>query len=178
MRRGRRQHEDREVDLAALVDVLSNMLFFLLATVTFLQLKTLNAAVPALSKGEVSTGKAVDVSLEIRAAGYALKASGDPADGKLPPLAVAKDLPRQGDGHLDTKALTRELWEIKKVAPEVKNILIFPEQGILFDEIVQTMDASRDMPSSGDPKKRVPLFTRPVLSELVGAGGEPARELP
>jgi biopolymer transport protein ExbD len=177
MRRGRRHHEDREVDLAALVDVLSNMLFFLLATVTFLQLKTLNAAVPALSKGDVSTGKAVDVSVEIRATGYALKASGDPADKRQAALAVQKDLPRRGDGHLDTKALTRELWDIKKVAPEVKNIMIFPEQGVLFEEIVQTMDASRDMPSILDPKKRVPLFTRPVLSELVGAA-DAARELP
>ena len=39
----RRKLEEKEPDLAALVDVLANMLFFLLATVTFLQLKTLNA---------------------------------------------------------------------------------------------------------------------------------------
>jgi biopolymer transport protein ExbD len=177
MRRSRHRHEDREVDLAALVDVLANMLFFLLATVTFLQLKTLNAAVPALSKGDVSTGKAVDVTVEIRGAGYALKASGEPADKKQAALAIQKELPRKSDGQLDTKSLTRELWDIKKLAPEVKNIMIFPEQGIVFDEIVQTMDASRDMPSLLDPRKRVPLFTRPVLSELV-VDDEPPRELP
>jgi biopolymer transport protein ExbD len=176
MLRARNRHEEKEVDLAALVDVLSNMLFFLLATVTFLQLKTLNAAVPALTTGEVSTGKAVDVSLEIRATGYVLKASGEPADRKVAALAISRDLPRK-DGKLDVKALTRELWDIKKVAPEVKNIMIFPEAGVLFDDIVQTMDATREMPSVLDPKKRVPLFTRPVLSELVTDADKP-RETP
>jgi biopolymer transport protein ExbD len=177
MLRARRRPDDREVDLAALVDVLSNMLFFLLATVTFLQLKTLNAAVPALSTGDVSTGKGVDVSVEIRAAGYRLKADGSPADVRQPALSVDKELPRRSDGELDTRALTRELWEVKKVAPEAKNILLFPEAGILFDDIVKTMDAARDMPSILDARKRVPLFTRPVLSELTTAA-DAAPELP
>jgi len=173
----RRAHEEKEVDLAALVDVLSNMLFFLLATVTFLQLKTLNAAVPALSTGPVSTGKAVDVSVEIHPTGFALKASGDPADKSQGSLQVQLDIPRTGDGKLDTKALTAALWDIKKKAPETKNIMIFPEQGTQFEEIVQTMDASREMKSILDSKKKVPLFTRPVLSELVTDDDKP-REAP
>jgi biopolymer transport protein ExbD len=163
----RREHETGEVDLAALVDVLANMLFFLLATVTLLQLKTLNAAVPALSTGAVSTGKGVDVSVEVRASGYVLKASGEPADKTLTFAPVDKAIPRRSDNHLDTGALSRELWEIKKVAPEVKNIMIFPAEGLLFEEVVQTMDASREFPSVTDPTKKVPLFSRPVLSELV-----------
>ena len=163
----RREHETGEVDLAALVDVLANMLFFLLATVTLLQLKTLNAAVPALSTGAVSTGKGVDVSVEVRASGYILKASGEPADKKLTFAPVDKAIPRRSDNHLDTVGLSRELWEIKKVAPEVKNIMIFPAEGLLFEEVVQTMDASREFPSVTDPTKKVPLFSRPVLSELV-----------
>ncbi len=173
----KRPHEEREVDLAALVDVLSNMLFFLLATVTFLQLKTLNAAVPALSTGAVSTGKAVDVSVEIKIEGYSLKASGDPADKSVGTLAVTKDIPRKSDGSLDSKTLTAELWDIKKKAPEAKNIMIFPQQGTVFEEIVKTMDASREMASILDSKKKVPLFTRPVLSELVEETDKP-RETP
>jgi biopolymer transport protein ExbD len=169
----RRPHEEKEVDLAALVDVMSNMLFFLLATVTFLQLKTLNAAVPALSTGPVSTGKAVDVSLEINPVGYSLKATGDPADKSVGTLAIAKDIPRKGDGSLDSKTLTAELWEIKRKAPEAKNIMIFPTDGTAFDEIVKTMDASREMPSILDPRRKVQLFTRPVLSELVTEDAPP-----
>jgi biopolymer transport protein ExbD len=163
----RRAHHEAEVDLAALVDVLANMLFFLLATVTLLQLKTLNASVPALSTGAVSTGKAVDVSVEVRADGFLLKASGEPADKNAVFTPVDKTIPRSSDGQLDTKTLSQELWAIKKVAPETKNIMIFPEQGILFDEIVKTMDASREVPSVLDPKKKIPMFSRPALSELV-----------
>jgi biopolymer transport protein ExbD len=174
----RKKHEEKEVDLAALVDVLSNMLFFLLATVTFLQLKTLNAAVPALSTGEVSTGKAVDVSVEIRSAGYILKASGEPADKKVGALAVSEEIPRKQDGTLDTKTLTLKLRDIKLKAPETRNIMIFPEKGIVFDEIVHTMDASRETPSQLDPSKKVQLFTRPVLSELVTEDAPPADGAP
>lgn len=173
--RPRKPHEEKEVDLAALVDILSNMLFFLLATVSFLQLKTLNAAVPALSTGAVSTGKAVDVSVEVKSTGFVLKAQGEAADPNVKFKPVQIEIARNGDGSLDAKALTKELWEIKKQAPETKNIMIFPEQGIMFEDIVKTMDASREMPSIVDPKKKVPLFTRPVLSELV-TGDEQPRE--
>ena len=156
---------DKEVDLAALVDVLANMLFFLLATVTFLQLKTLNAAVPALSTSDVpSEEKVVSVSVEVRKSGYILKASGELPSG--PYEGVDERIARNSDGSLDSKALTKQLWEIKKVANDTKNITILPEQGVAFEDIVLTMDASREMPSILDSKKKVPLFTRPVLSDL------------
>jgi biopolymer transport protein ExbD len=173
--RPRKPHEEKEVDLAALVDILSNMLFFLLATVSFLQLKTLNAAVPALSTGAVSTGKAVDVSVEVKSTGFVLKATGEPADPNVKFTPVQLEIARNGDGTLNTKKLTEELWQIKKVAPETKNIMIFPEQGTVFEDIVKTMDASREMPSLVNPNTKVPLFTRPVLSELV-TGDEKPRE--
>ena len=175
MSKRRRQHEEREVDLAALVDVLGNMLFFLLATVSFLQLKTLNAAVPALSMSSDVSTKAVNVSVEIKTTGYVLKAEGDAADASTGKIAVARDIPRGADGVLDTKTLAKELWEIKKKTPETKNIMIFPEQGTVFEDIIKTMDASREMKSIVDPNKKVPLFSRPVLSELV-TGDEKARD--
>ncbi len=175
MLKRRRKHEGSELDLAPLVDVLGNMLFFLLATVSFLQLKTLNAALPALSKSADVSTKAVNVSIEITAAGYLLKAEGDPADASAGKVSVQKHIVRAPNGALDGKALAKELWEVKKRTPETKNIMIFPEPGILFEDIVKTMDASREMPSIVDPKKKVPLFTRPVLSELV-TGDEKARE--
>ena len=171
----RKAHEEREVDLAALVDILGNMLFFLLATVSFLQLKTLNASVPALSTGPVSTGRSVDVTVEVKASGLVLKATGEPADTSQKAISVQLDIARLSDGKLDTKTFTEELWKIKKVAPETKNIMVFPEQTIKFDDVVTTMDAAREMPSLVDPNKKVPLFTRPVLSELV-TGDEQARD--
>jgi len=171
----RRKHEEKEVDLAALVDIFGNMLFFLLATVSFLQLKTLNASVPALTTGAPSTLRAVNVTLEIKSTGYSLKAEGEPVDVTAPKVTIQKEFPRNAEGKLDPKALTKELWEIKRLSPETKNIMIFPEQNTIFEEIVATMDASREMPSIIDPRKKVPLFTRPVLSELV-TGNEIPRD--
>ena len=138
MPRKRKIDGEKEVDLAALVDILGNMLFFLLATVSFLQLKTLNASVPALSSGPVSTGKAVDVTIEVKQIGYALKVTGEAADPSVGKVELQRDIPRITDAAickerkavapcLDARTLTKELWEVKKKAPETKNVMIFPE---------------------------------------------------
>lgn len=163
--RARKKHDEKEVDLAALVDVMASLIFFLMATVTFLSLRTVNAAVPAMSSGKVDTGKSVDVSLEVTSAGFVLKAVGESPDKSIGKVAVEERIARRSDGTLDGKALTKQLWEIKKKAPEQKNIVIIPEDSIAFADIVLAMDASRDMPSIVDARKRVPLFPRPVLSE-------------
>jgi biopolymer transport protein ExbD len=177
--RRRKIEGDKEVDLAALVDILANMLFFLLATVSFLQLKTLNASVPALSdKTEVVSDKAVNVTIEIKSTGHVLKVTGQPADKTQKALTIQKDIARLSDGSLDTKSLTKELWEVKKISPETKNVMIFPEQTMPFEDIVRTMDAAREMPSIIDPKKKVPLFPRPVLSELVTGNEQPRDDVP
>src|SRR5215212_918730 len=88
---------EKEVDLAALVDILGNMLFFLLATVSFLQLKTLNASVPALSSGPVTTGKSVDVTIEVKQTGYSLKVTGEAADPSVGKVELQRDIPRITD---------------------------------------------------------------------------------
>ncbi len=163
--RPRKKHEEREVDLAALIDIMASMIFFLMATVTFLSLRTVNAAVPAMSTGAVSTGKSVDVTLTVTAEGYYLKASGEMNDPKAKPVRIEEKIGRRSSGALDTRELTKQLWEIKKIASEQKNIIIMPDDSISFDEIIATMDASREMASIVDKKKRVPLFSRPVLSE-------------
>lgn len=168
----RRSPEPGEINLAALIDIFSTMLFFLMTTVTFMSLKTLNASVPALSKGEVSTDDAVNVSVRITDEGYVFQASGQPADSSHKPLEVNVEIPRtkgllDDEARWDAKKLTEECWKVKKIAPEVKNVMIFPEPDIPFDAVVLTMDATREMPSIIDPSKRVPLFTRPVLSELI-----------
>jgi biopolymer transport protein ExbD len=166
MPRRREIEGEKEVDLAALVDVMSNMLFFLLATVSFLQLKTLNAAVPIASNAAVSTGKSVDVSVSITDTGYILDAHGESSDTKVGRVDVHQEIPRVGKD-LNAKELTKQLWEVKKKAPENKNIIIQAELTIPFQDVITTMDASREMPSIVDPKKKVPLFSRPVLSRAV-----------
>jgi biopolymer transport protein ExbD len=174
---------EKEVDLAALVDIFANMLFFLLATVSFLQLKTLNASVPIASSASVSTGKSVDVAVAISDTGYVLDAHGESSDAKIGRVDIHVEIPRKG-AELDTKELTKQLWEVKKKAPENKNIIIQAELAIPFQDVVSTMDASREMPSILDSKKKVPLFTRPVLSravtdeDLAPPGGTPPPPAP
>lgn len=168
----RRPVELQELNIASLIDIFSIMLFFLMTTVTFLSLKTLNASVPALSKGEVNTSDGVNVSVRVTESGYVVQASGQPADGSQERLDVNAEIPKKkglfdDKARFDAKGLSAELWKVKKVAPEVKDVMIFPGPDIAFEDVIITMDATREMPSIINPNKRVPLFTRPVLSELI-----------
>lgn len=165
----RKKIDDVELNLAPLIDIFANMLFFLMTTVSFLTLKTLNASVPAMAKpGEkVDTLDQVNVSVEVLPEGFVLKASGQPDDKSARRLELSKTIARRSNGQLDVDELTDELWEVKKVASSQKVVMIFPAANIPFQDVVATMDATRDMASLVDPKKRVLLFPRPVLSELV-----------
>jgi len=165
----RKKFEQGELNLAPLIDIFANMLFFLMTTVSFLTLKTLNASVPAMAKpGEkVDTLDQVNVSVEVLPEGYVLKASGQPDDKSARRMDLSKSIARKSSGELDTEELTEELWEVKKAASSQKVVMIFPAENIPFQDVIATMDATRDMASLVDPTKRVLLFPRPVLSELV-----------
>ena len=104
--------------------------------------------------------------LTINETGYKLQANGPVEDPEAPELAIDKDIPKKGDNY-DTEALTAELWEIKRKASQHKNIMIFPAADIPVEHVINTMDATREMPSIINRNKRVPLFTRPVLSEII-----------
>jgi len=157
---------DTELNLSSMIDIMSIMLFFLMTTVTFMTLKTLNTSVPASSSGAVSTTDGVNVSVEVLADKLVMKASGQPEDKSVARLDKTLEIPLKADASYDYEMLTAELWKVKEVAPEAKNIMIFPADGIVFQHIVSTMDAVREKKSTLDPNKVVPMFTRPVLSEL------------
>ena len=140
--------ETKEVDLAALVDIMGNMLFFLLATVVFVQLHTVNASIPTVG----TPGDGVSVNVEIKADGYVVKTYGLEQN-------VDATLPR------DTQKLTKQLWAIKQLSLATKSITITPDDEITTQEILATIDAAREMPSISDPKRKVPLFTKPALAD-------------
>ena len=118
----------------------------------------------------MSTKDGVNVAVEIREDGFVLTASGSPEDKKEAPLAVNQTIPllaQPEDGlQHDIDQLSRALWDIKKKAPEVKNIMINPGPGTPFHIVIATMDATRERRSDVDKSRSIPLFTRPVLTEL------------
>jgi hypothetical protein len=158
------------VDLTALMDILSNIIFFLMASFGAAAVTMIPASAPAISDiGDSDVADELDkVTLTI-----GLKRSGevhvsaansgiDPAElaqfsRTFSPLADAKEM-------IDAKALNDHLTVLKQKFPKSKDAIIVPEGKVTYEQLIKTMDASRERFLEG---AFLPLFPAVVVSSIV-----------
>lgn len=155
-----------DLNLTPLMDVMSNILFFLLAAFGAAILSYINVSYPVQSDGEPSPMKTdqVTVNLQITPTEYKINASNDevPAE-KLAELR--KTIPHK-DGKHDFAALNRWLYEIKTKYPASETAIMVPDGTVVYDVMIRTMDAVREIKLEG---KRFRLFPKMVVADLVKA---------
>jgi biopolymer transport protein ExbD len=176
--------DDQPIDLnlTALMDILSNILFFLLASFGAAVISVVSASVPVSSADEDDNSKttdAVTMTVAINPTGYRLTGSSEtltpeetdklkvtlPRTNHLP-----KDNPKGSTlNELDFEKLTAALARVKSAFPKSESVIIVPEPTILYDEVVQTMDACRekvDKDAQGKQTKKL-LFGKVVVSTTI-----------
>lgn len=161
-----------DLNLTPLMDVMSNILFFLMAGFGAAIISYLAATIPVQSESEAPpdaprTDRVV-VNLQMNSDGYKLSASND----KVPPADLAKHkqvLRKRETGGYDNAALTAALMEIKKQYPASDTIMILPAETVVYDEIVSAMEASKGT-AKGEQKIR--LFPKAVIADLVKADAD------
>lgn len=162
-----------DLNLTPLMDVMSNILFFLLASVGASVVALLPASVPTRSDSAGSAEPARDqvmVTLQLAPVGFTANLQNE----SLPAAelqALRFSLPAgAGPWALPYEALTAKLWEIKKKYPASDTIILLPEPKVPYDVIIRTMDAARGLLPPGSPgregQKNVNLFTKVVISDL------------
>lgn len=156
-----------DLNLTPLMDVMSNILFFLLASFGAAILSFINVAVPVQSDGEPTPMKTdqVTVNLQITPGEYRVNCSND----ELPPeklQELKRTIPRLADGSYDFATLNRTLYEIKLKYPSSETAIMVPDGTVLYDSMIRTMDAVRDIRVDG---KRFRLFPKMVVADLVKA---------
>lgn len=171
-----------ELNLTAFMDILSNLLFFLLASFGVAVIAAVSASVPVTSTEEGDLAKsddAVTMTVAIGRDGFRLSAASD----TLPPerlqtLAAslartnrppAEPIPGSSLNALDFTSLTDLLFRVKETYPKSETVILVPEPAIKYAEVVQTMDAARDRLEKDDQgvagKKRG--FGKVVVSTLI-----------
>ena len=158
-----------DLNLTPLMDVMSNILFFLLAGFGAAILSFLAASVPVQSDSDAApdaprTDK-VTVNLQIAAEGYKLSIAND----RLPPDELAKGwsvLQKTAKGTYDNDALSATLLELKRKYPASDTVMIVPSDATVYEEIVAAMEASKDVKQAG---QRLRLFPKAVIADLVKA---------
>jgi biopolymer transport protein ExbD len=158
-----------ELNLTALMDILSNLLFFLLASFGATIVMAINGTVPVQSadKSDVAdTKQTVTVNIKMTKDTLELAPMGmSQTEEELGPMR--KTIGRKGDS-FDFDALTKHLQAIKSKWPRSDTIILTPEAGVNYDAMIRTMDASREVDMVVDGKsKPVKLFPTVVVSTVL-----------
>jgi biopolymer transport protein ExbD len=133
------------LNLTALMDILSNLLFFLLASFGAAVIMGITAAVPVQSaeKSDVADkAQQVTVAIKLAKTGYEVFAQGS-AQTAEELAKLTKAIPVTGDGP-DYQNLVRHLLTIKERYPASDTIILTVEPGVSYEIMVKTMDAARE----------------------------------
>jgi biopolymer transport protein ExbD len=158
-----------QLNLTALMDILSNLLFFLLAAFGATIVMVINATVPVQSSDEsgvADSKRAVTLNVSANKEGFKVSALGT-AFTQEELDAMGRIIPLHGKTH-DFAALTRHLRDIKQKFPKSDTAILTPEAGLKYEVLVRTMDAAREYESKeGVAVQTVALFPTIVVSTLV-----------
>jgi len=155
-----------ELNLTALMDILSNLLFFLLACFGATIVMGINATVPVQSadKNDVAaTKQTVTATLSVGAQGFDVTFSGQSQSAdELEKLH--RKFPLK-DGELDFAALTAHLLSVKEKYPRSDTMILASESGTKYDAMIKTMDAAREAEVTVSGRSRiVPVFPTVVVA--------------
>jgi biopolymer transport protein ExbD len=173
-RRIREEEHTGELNIVPYLDVVVNLVMFMLLSLTGLVgLGVLNVAAPKIA-GEAPAAERVErppllLTVAIGREGFTVAGAGGvvgreaAADVARPPTIPLRD------GKYDYAALTEEMKRIKAQFPSETAIILSADPGVLYDVLIQTMDACREASVRGPDGRieRRPLFFDVSLS-LVG----------
>ena len=164
--------EALDFDLTALMDVLSNIIFFLMASFGAAVVAVLPAGVPTISDaGENDVARDTDkvtVTMTITSKGKATisAANADMLPEELKPYEKA--FAPTAEGELDYKKINDHLWSIKEKFRNSKNIIIVPDDEVTYETLIDAMDASRERHMVVGGQSVYPqMFPAVVVSSLV-----------
>jgi biopolymer transport protein ExbD len=158
-----------QLNLTALMDILSNLLFFLLAAFGATIVMVINGTVPIQSAEEsdvADTKRAVTINISVNKQGFSISALGT-AFSQEELDAMGKIIRLNGNNH-DFSGLTSHLRSIKLKFPKSDTTILTPEPGLTYELLVRTMDAAREYElKEGVSMRTYALFPTVVISTLV-----------
>lgn len=129
---GGKKSVDSEIPLVPFIDLLLCCVMFLLVTAVWNQLARINAnqQQPGQSApNEPPPEEKIKVVLQVSSSGFVLSST---AGDRI-------EIPKAGDGY-DMEALREKLQERKRLEPNRKDLVVAPEDGVLYEDVVASMD--------------------------------------
>jgi biopolymer transport protein TolR len=142
--RGNLESIGHELNLVPYLDIMVNLVLFMLVTITsFLSFTMLNASIPLLAPdtGQAAeTMKKEELLLMVRVTKEGFLVDPNIQGGRK---MNAQHIAKQG-GQFNFDVLRKIAGEVKAPFPNETRVLIAAEPGIIYDDIIRTMDSLRE----------------------------------
>jgi len=168
--RVRDREEAGELNIVPYLDILMNLIMFMLLSITglsafgILNVNAPNYGGPTTQVSEESDKPKLLLTVLISKKGFYVAATGGVLgqQGQTNPAEAPPSIPKKGDGSYDYTALTEAMVNVKKEFPSESKVIVGAEGDISYEVLVQTMDAVRETPG----KDRKLLFTDVTLGAM------------
>jgi biopolymer transport protein ExbD len=161
------------LNLTALMDILSNLLFFLLAAFGATVVMAINATVPVRSsdKSDVAaTRQTVTAMVTVGESGIDVTITG--TDQSQADLDRFRTRIAAGTNGPDFTAFSNHLVAIKQEYPRSDTMILSAEPGTKYETEIRAMDAARETQITvSGVQRQVPLFPTVVVSPGAPSGG-------
>lgn len=127
-----RRSVDLHIELVPFIDMLAMMITFLMMTAVWTELGRIQVSQAPTGPSESNAPPpepTLQLNLTVTERSYLLQAGSE-----------MKEIPLTADGSLDTAKLVEHLKEIKKDYPDHRSISVAVEDGILYQNLVLTVD--------------------------------------
>ena len=169
--RTRGHEEGQELNIVPYLDILMNLIMFMLLSITglaafgILNVSAPNYGGPTTQVTEEGDKPKLLLTVLISKKGFYVAATGGvlgQPQGQPNPAEAPPSIPKKGDGAFDYTALTESMVNVKKEFPSETKVIVGAEGDIPYEVLVQTMDAIRETPG----KERKLLFTDVTLGAM------------
>jgi len=168
----RGRQEGQELNIVPYLDILMNLIMFMLLSITglsaygILNVNAPNYGGPATQVTEEGDKPKLLLTVLISKKGFYVAATGgvvgQQQQAQANPAEAPPSIPKKGDGNYDYTALTENMVNVKKEFPSESKVIVGAEGEIPYEVLVQTMDAIRETPG----KDRKLLFTDVTLGAM------------
>jgi len=168
----RGRQEGQELNIVPYLDILMNLIMFMLLSITglsafgILNVNAPNYGGPTTQVTEEGDKPKLLLTVLISKKGFYVAATGgvvgQQQQGQANPAEAPPSIPKKSDGSYDYTALTENMVNVKKEFPSESKVIVGAEGDIPYEVLVQTMDAIRETPG----KERKLLFTDVTLGAM------------
>lgn len=150
--KNRRIKPSAELNLVPMIDVVTNLMFFLMMFASILPVTIIDAPLPKIASNAEEVKKAkesndnLEVSVGINKSGFNVTSE----------FGGSKQVPLKADGKYDYASLHSFLVQLKTKKPTAEEITLNPADDTMYEIMVEVMDNARELVVGDTGFKQVP----------------------